>query len=61
MQLPTTIVNDVFFNMPEGDTSLRVTVCCKLLVSQMLLKGFSNTEINGHDITTIGQSITSKA
>jgi hypothetical protein len=61
MQLPTTVVNDVFLNMPGGDTSLRVTVCCKSLVSQMLLKGFSNMEINGHDVTTIVQSITSNA
>jgi hypothetical protein len=54
MQLPTTVVNDASLNMPGGDILLCVTVCCKLLVTQMLLKGFSNIDINGRDITTKG-------
>ena len=60
MQLCTTVVNDLFLNMPGVDTSLYITVCCKSLISQMLLEGFSNMEINGHENTTIGQSKTSK-
>ena len=45
MQLPTTVVNDVSLNMSGGDTLLRVTVCCKSLVTQMLLNPL-NPELN---------------
>lgn len=39
---------------PEGDSLLHISVCCKSLASQMLVKEYTQVEITACQIRTIG-------